>query len=46
MSATAERLALIAYYGKNSQFANRMRTMSDSQILAIYFRLKAKGAIK
>lgn len=46
MSATAERLALIQYYGKHSQFANRLSTMSDSQVIAIYLRLKAKGVIK
>ena len=46
MSATAERNAVKAYYGRNSQFARRLDTMSDSQVIAIYYRLKSKGFVK
>lgn len=41
-----ERQALKQHYGKNSQFAKRVDAMSDSQVLAIYLRLKGKGLIK
>ena len=46
MSARAEREAIKYVYGKNSQFAKKVDKMSDSQVIAIYLRLKLKGIIK
>jgi hypothetical protein len=46
MAAHAEREAIKHVYGKNSQFAKKLDKMSDSQIIAIYIRLKSKGVIK
>lgn len=46
MATRAERDALKQYYGKTSQFAQRVDKMSDSQVLAIYLRLKGKGFVK
>lgn len=40
------REALRLHYGSGSPFAQKLKTMSDKQVQAIYFRLKNKGAIK
>lgn len=46
MGAQAERIALTEYYGKNSPFASKLKSMPDNQVIAIYLRLKNKGVIK
>lgn len=40
------RQELIKYYGAGSSFAQRVKLMKDSQVTAIYFRLKKKGVFK
>lgn len=45
MSQSAERMAVYnAYSGK--EWHDRVNQMSDSQIVAIYMRLKLQGRIK
>lgn len=46
MGANAERIALTVHYGKNSPFARKLKSMPDTQVIAIYLRLKKKGEIK
>jgi len=46
MDISQQRRALAEYYGVNSAFAQRMKTMRDSQVTAIYLRLKGKGILK
>jgi hypothetical protein len=46
MNVYQMREALRQYYGSGSPFAEKLKTMSDGQVIAIYFRLKNKGVIK
>jgi len=38
--------ALRTYYGSGSPFSKKLDSMSDSQVIAIYYRLKQKGVLK
>lgn len=40
------RTALKSYYGPGSSFSKGLDKKPDSQVIAIYFRLKNKGLIK
>lgn len=40
------RETLRVYYGSGSPFAQKLKTLPDRQVLAIYLRLKTKGLIK
>jgi hypothetical protein len=40
------REALRKHYGSGSPFAQKLKTMKDDQVQAIYFRLKNKGVLK
>jgi len=46
MNVNDMREALRLYYGTGSPFSSKLKTMKDSQIQAIYFRLKEKGVFK
>lgn len=46
MNVNQMREALRLYYGSGSPFAERLKTMKDQQVQAIYFQLKNKGALK
>jgi len=46
MDTRLMRDALRSYYGSGSPFAQKLKTMSDKQVQAIYFRLKNKGVLK
>lgn len=46
MNVEQMRMELRLYYGPGSPFAERLKSMKDSQIKAIYFRLKEKGVFK
>jgi len=40
------RVELARYYGAASPFSKRLDKMPDNQVIAIYYRLKNKGALK
>lgn len=46
MDVNGMREALKAHYGPGSPFSHKLKTMTDKQVTAIYFRLKEKGALK
>lgn len=46
MNVNDMREALKSHYGPGSPFSARLKTMTDKQVLAIYFRLKNKGELK
>jgi len=46
MNTQQMREALKSYYGSGSPFAQKLKTMPDKQVQAIYFRLKNKGVLK
>lgn len=46
MNTNQMREELRLYYGSGSPFAQKLKTMKDPQVQAIYFRLKKKGALK
>lgn len=46
MNVHQMREELRRYYGSGSPFAQKLKTMKDQQITAIYLRLKNKGVLK
>lgn len=46
MNVATMKQAIRFYYGTGSSFSKRLDTMSDSQVIAIYMRLKSKGVIR